>query len=587
MAIVLALAGRPPLEIDDDSITIGRESSSTVAFPGDEKISSHHAVIRKVAGRWLVEAREASFLQVGNAAPARVNWLSPGDVIRLAEGGPEIVFQPPAVAPTQPAPIALPVPTAPPAAPPIAKPVTIEKPVPVARPVAPAPAAPQPPVDAELPFLIDVVDLQSLRKPAIAGNGPLIKPVPRAGSEPRAATRKRPQPRSPALLIVSILGTSGVLAMAAWVFFGRGAGRGGDSAGADGRKPAETQPQTLDTASSAGPSSNKKASTADGRAAPPIVGASTEAHTPIAADKPVVADKPATAEVPAANPPASNVAPQPSDRPQQSSPVDVHSRLSAVFVNDSKGKRQFRLGTAWTVSPRKLVTSGAVVLAIEDLQRAGLSASVVSQATSKELRVTALRAHPVYRQAAADALAARQELKKLNAAAEPAAPKTKQADDAMSERIQAVREQLANAYDSQANFDMGILEVDQNLPGPLTLAASALPQRADTPFVMAGLPYPSDDYHFAVFAQPVRPVQCAGRSVAPADPASAGTRLTLEFLDEFDRQNWSGSPVLNEAGQVVGVYSRPAGRPEGNSAQLQPHAVTWIGRLKEFVLDLK
>ncbi len=99
MSITLAISGKPPIEIDVEPITIGSDPAETVAFAGDPRVKLRHAVIRRVAGRWLVEVREAESIQVGSAAPARLHWLNPGDVIRLVDGGPEITFQPAGASP--------------------------------------------------------------------------------------------------------------------------------------------------------------------------------------------------------------------------------------------------------------------------------------------------------------------------------------------------------------------------------------------------------------------------------------------------------------------------------------------------------
>lgn len=93
MAISLAISGRPPVEFDSDSIAIGTDPSGGVVLT-DSRIKPRHAAIRKVAGRWMIEAREADSICVGNAEPARVHWLKAGDVIHLVENGPEITFQP-------------------------------------------------------------------------------------------------------------------------------------------------------------------------------------------------------------------------------------------------------------------------------------------------------------------------------------------------------------------------------------------------------------------------------------------------------------------------------------------------------------
>lgn len=94
MSIALAVSGMPLRVIDAETITIGSDPAATVVLAGDDRIRPRHAVIRKVAGRWMVEARDADSVRVGDLDPARLHWLSAGDVIEVVENGPKIVFQP-------------------------------------------------------------------------------------------------------------------------------------------------------------------------------------------------------------------------------------------------------------------------------------------------------------------------------------------------------------------------------------------------------------------------------------------------------------------------------------------------------------
>ncbi len=91
MPIKLAITGRPAIEIDVENITIGSDRSCTVAFD-DSTVMPKHAVIRKIAGRWLIEVRDAASIFVGgpfgHTKPKRLHWLVPGDQIRLTENGP-------------------------------------------------------------------------------------------------------------------------------------------------------------------------------------------------------------------------------------------------------------------------------------------------------------------------------------------------------------------------------------------------------------------------------------------------------------------------------------------------------------------
>ena len=94
MSIKLSIAGRPTIALSDETITLGSDPSCSVSLPESSGALPKHAVIRKIAGRWLIEVRDAEAVFVGDAEPKRLFWLNPGDVIRLNEGGPTIIFQP-------------------------------------------------------------------------------------------------------------------------------------------------------------------------------------------------------------------------------------------------------------------------------------------------------------------------------------------------------------------------------------------------------------------------------------------------------------------------------------------------------------
>ena len=92
MSIKLAVAGRPPIVIEDEYITLGNGPGCSVTFPETPDVKSKHAIIHLVAGRWLLEAREADSVFVGSNDPKRTHWLNQGDVIRLSEDCPPITF---------------------------------------------------------------------------------------------------------------------------------------------------------------------------------------------------------------------------------------------------------------------------------------------------------------------------------------------------------------------------------------------------------------------------------------------------------------------------------------------------------------
>lgn len=100
-------------------IAIGRSPSNQISFPNDTRLAPVQAVLRSVAGRWIIEAREGGPIRVGNGRPAQFAWLNSGDVIQLTEAGPEVIFTLEATAAAQPVSPPLPTPRAPVPSPPV------------------------------------------------------------------------------------------------------------------------------------------------------------------------------------------------------------------------------------------------------------------------------------------------------------------------------------------------------------------------------------------------------------------------------------------------------------------------------------
>ncbi len=233
MAILLAITGRPPFAVDAETISIGSEAGATIAFPHDDRIKPRHAVIRKLAGRWMVEAREADSIQVGDSEPARLHWLSAGDVIHLVEIGPTITFQPPidepitltptVRRPATPAPAAAPAVVLGPVRPAKAPAPTVAPPValPVALPVGPpkTQAASNVPDRGVLLPPIAPVELTDL-KAVPARDKPRVRPMPSPRTEP-APEAAPVTPRAKGRGVTIGIGTAaGVLLVAAGLWFG-------------------------------------------------------------------------------------------------------------------------------------------------------------------------------------------------------------------------------------------------------------------------------------------------------------------------------------------------------------------------------
>ncbi|MFK7778319.1 MAG: hypothetical protein QM501_09370 [Gimesia sp.] len=80
------------IAFDGEKATIGSSSTNTIVIRDDSRVVARHAVIKKVAGRWMVESTSESLLSTNQTERSRLCWLEPDDRIRLTEEGPELVF---------------------------------------------------------------------------------------------------------------------------------------------------------------------------------------------------------------------------------------------------------------------------------------------------------------------------------------------------------------------------------------------------------------------------------------------------------------------------------------------------------------
>jgi hypothetical protein len=398
------------------------------------------------------------------------------------------------------------------------------------------------------------VELSELR--SAARETPRVRPMPRPQNAPTAPVLpEAPKKRGVGLAIAGGVVIAGAVAVAAWLGFDRHRGQNdGPPPSADSQAARDVRPDEKETA-------DEKAADVPSTAA--VENTSREPSPPTKANKPTP------------NPVETKATP------------DLRRALYSVLISDSAGGERFRLGTAWAVGPRRLATSGAVVMAVEELQKSGMSAVVSRAGETKENHVTGIHAHPAYRRAFEEASVAREELEKARGANAPS-KKVGRSDDSRSDIAQVARDRLDGAYDAQADCDVGLLDVDQTLETTLTPLFGALPSERFQ-CKLAGLPFAVDQYR-ASEPGPADRVQQFTFNIAPGAGDDRDAHLILAFSGDLARRNWSGSPILNSAGRVVGVYSRPLPASDdasGESDRPISHAVTPIARLREMAPELK
>lgn len=94
MSVTVQISGGKHVRVSANTVKIGRASACALSFPNEGHLDPEHAVLRRVANRWLIESRSGPVIQVGQSQLGRMHWLKPGDVVKLTPDGPEFTFEP-------------------------------------------------------------------------------------------------------------------------------------------------------------------------------------------------------------------------------------------------------------------------------------------------------------------------------------------------------------------------------------------------------------------------------------------------------------------------------------------------------------
>jgi len=465
------------VEIEGNSATIGSDSACAINFSGNNLVEAQHAAIKKVAGRWMIEAKGETLLKVANSEPGRVHWLQPGDVVELAEGGPELVFNPTADATV----------------------VATSS----AVPATPAPIA-QP---ENIPFPTEVpVSTHAPANPAAwaIGGGVLVA--------------------SGAVLLVVMLWTLGVFDK--------------DDA------PVVPENQTA-TIKNEVPPSPKENSPVEKQNSPDTT----------------------TAE------------------------ADVERAVYSILLKTPEGQT-FQLGTAAAISPRRLLTTAGVISALKSFQEStsgqdstAMTAFLLSPSDGKEIPLAGAKLHVHPDAAKADA-----EVKSIAARMKALETELENATDEASAKplIDQLTQQAERRYQALEYlffFDVGTIEINTDLTHKLPIATETFTPSPGTSIQLVGIPVEENKEMIDPHSPP-QPSRSSGQILAlrTYEPDSNVKRLIIKCERNISGQHWPGSIVLNSAGEIVGVYSRPTPPPFENqesAPSLTTHDIISIRRLHE------
>ena len=264
-------------------------------------------------------------------------------------------------------------------------------------------------------------------------------------------------------------------------------------------------------------------------------------------------------------------APKPTDE-ERSMQIEPGASLYLVLVKDAEQAQVWRLGTAWAVSAHQLVTTASIVKTIEKLEGEYPVVTVWSPHSGKQYSVPTarMRVHGRFDGAFNRARAAQGEFERLE---EQLQAKLKQSQPPNAAELDNLKSKLVHsdaefveAENEASHFDIGLLEVSEQLPAALSLAVADTPLHSHDPITLHGIPFPTTNLQQRPDAQQqLAHLQGHISRLPKLDGQDDLFRLEIETRSvligqvedsPFAHEWWVGGPVMNSAGQVIAVCSR-------------------------------
>ncbi len=254
-------------------------------------------------------------------------------------------------------------------------------------------------------------------------------------------------------------------------------------------------------------------------------------------------------------------------------PAEVaQSRLFWVLAADPEGEPAFRLGVAWTFDGQRLVTTASVIDALASLDAKGLSRREVVHCTSgRRFPIRKTGVHPLY----ANWLQRSRELETeyntlrpdtiegddqsdlSTPSATAAAPRSPTVE--LAEQLKQIASEELALRDRMVCYDVGWLtldgaaELDELATGAM---ANRLP-RARQPVSIASVGIDIEDPYYDATARNAVLVVPARVHALVRPPDTDTGRAEIKAEESLSDWNFSGAPVLDESGRVIGMFVQP------------------------------
>jgi len=251
----------------------------------------------------------------------------------------------------------------------------------------------------------------------------------------------------------------------------------------------------------------------------------------------------------------------------------IYSVLVQIRVNDVDAKTQqfLRIGLAFAVSKHHLATSGSVAMVIQQFKKEFPVVQIHSAVNNTVFEVNQTTLLPAFKNAVQNATAAGVKADELREIIESGKNKEKplgqNALDKLIVRMIEQREKQYLAIEEQVFYDVGLLEVKEELPAFFPLVEK--PPIHNSGIQIIGVAFPIDHSTFFV-DQPIPPEKMQGHLIRILQPDHKDNlklvRYQVECQGSHLTHDWRGSPVLTAEQQVIGVYSRPTPAAKPNAS---------------------
>ncbi|TWU05277.1 hypothetical protein CA54_59650 [Symmachiella macrocystis] len=274
----------------------------------------------------------------------------------------------------------------------------------------------------------------------------------------------------------------------------------------------------------------------------------------------------------------------PTPLPKNPAAPSATQALYAIVIK-SPGGQMNQLGTAFAISPHRLATTASAIEAARKLctPTSGMTALLISPTIKREILIDfdKTKVHPEFANAMTQLGQIIPQLEALDEKKEQAADESER--NTIDEQMQPLEEKAYQISEEGFYFDIGAIEVTDELENYLSLIETADRPSTSSKIVLQGCPVKTADFMWDPEEPPI-PSQSAGRilMLLPQSPSGTVEQLVLKCEGDFSGFEWFGSPVLAKDGKVIGVYVRRTPLPPGATGTDQvevTHDAVGIGLL--------